>query len=292
MKTTTIITSMLAATALTLVAVPSTEASAIVEYLFNETGTTAFNTGSAASADLTLGSSPDQGDTHGPGGLLGSTALDHAFGDTSISARGITPAGEVSELDGLFSFTMTGWYDSERSNGLVGNERRLIDTGSSDDLTFRLEGGESGPNQDMLRLRVEGMAVVSGAGTYPADGDELVFFAVSYDGTLTANNALFYRGTQSGGVSLVATQTINAGALDTAGSMRVGVGGRLGFNAPRTFHGTMDNVRIFGSTTDDSGALGLGEIDQVFQGDLIPEPASLALLALGAGLLSLVRRRT
>jgi len=132
---------------------------------------------------------------------------------------------------------------------------------------------------DMLRLRVDAAGVVvSGVGTYPADGNELVFVAVSYDGTKTSSNVLFYRGTAATSLSLVSTVTLNEGTVDTFPG-RLAVGGRSGFNGPRTFHGIMDNVRIFGSKTDATGALSLAEIDEVFQGDFTEEvPAGTVIL--------------
>ena len=247
-------------------------ASPIVEYLFEESGTVASNTGSAASADLTLGKNGATSDTHSPegDGYSGLRALDHRFGDTAIGARGVS--GNVPELDGLDSFTLMGWYDSERSDGWVGNERRLFDTGASDTFTFRLEGGESGPGQDMLRLRIGGNTVVSGAGTYPDDGNEYVFFAVTYDGSQASDNVLFYRGNDSTEPSVVATVSLNAGPVPVRTNFVVAVGGRIGFNGPRTFHGLLDNARIFGSTTDASGALSDLEILSFYLIDKGSEP--------------------
>jgi uncharacterized protein (TIGR03382 family) len=242
----------------------------LAEYRFEETGTTAINTGSlGAVANLSMGSTlADPSDRHSPpgDGVHSSTpiALDHRFGDDSVGARAVS-SSSVSGLDNLAGLTVTGWYLSERGDGLVGNERRLV-ANHDGGLGFVVEGGAIAGNQSMLRLTVRSGNVVSGIGTYPGSA-QYTYFAVTFDGTSGANNVQFYRGdTGLTPAALVATQTLLfADTGDNGNSMAVG--GNAGLNAPRTFHGLLDDVRIFGSV------LSAGDIEAVRLSSL-PEPAT------------------
>jgi hypothetical protein len=281
----TLIAAILVGTALT--AQRAHAAAPLTEHLFEETGTTALNTGTLGSAaNLTMettAASPT--DRHSPAGdgvsVISLRALDHRFGDTSIGAHAIS-SGNVAGLNSLSGMTVTGWYLSERADRLVGNERKLVaNTGGS--AGFRIEGGESGPNQDMLRLAANGGAIVSGTGTYPNPGSaKYTFFAVTFDGTSGSNNVQFYRGYTDTPAAVVATVTL--AVSNTGLSTEVlSLGGHTGLNAPRTFHGLLDDVRIYGSVL--SGA----EIAQV-QASSLPEPTCLGLLLVG-GMMVMRRRR-
>jgi hypothetical protein len=95
--------------------------------------------------------------------------------------------------------------------------------------------------------------------------DQWVFFAITYDSTLSSDNMKFYQGTTSQSVALVFTATVNGGAIRNAGNLLV-LGN--GANAVRAFPALFDNMRIFGSKSADSGALTLAEIEAYRSADV------------------------
>jgi hypothetical protein len=147
-----------------------------------------------------------------------------------------------------------------------------------------------------MRLTTDNLPLAQGGGGSTTLTQQWVFFAISYDGTLTSNNVNFYSGTIGSTVSLINQGTINAGAItDDAVGFALG----NGWNAfSRPFDGLMDNVRIFGSKTDATGVLGLSDLQYIQSQDLnnealaiVPEPGSATMIASGIALLGLVRRR-
>jgi hypothetical protein len=137
-------------------------------------------------------------------------------------------------------------------------------------------------------------AQVSGPGY--GNVNNWTFFAVTYDGSLVPGieNVKFYRGDFSGGESnavLVSSHTLRDSNNDPVNgsvgddNQRLNIGQRpVGVGM---FDGWLDVLRIFGSKTDGSGALSLGEI-QYWQSQ-VPEPSVAVLLAV-AGCLLLRRR--
>jgi hypothetical protein len=269
----------------------------IAEYMFDEPGGVyATNTGtSSVTTPLEMFNNGVLADTHGPGFAKG--GLDQRFvngstsGQAQLTTGGNTTTIDDNNLDAFVSFTLMGWMKSETVDGantVVGNERRLVGKWDFSSDGYMLEGGESGPSQNYLRLRVGGSSVVSGANW--GDLNQWTFFAVTYDGSLGTNNVNFYKGTQPGGennAALVSTTTLAAGTVVDNGNALV-VGGRQGGNAARSFDGIMDAVRIFGSQSDSSGALSLSEIQ--FWQSQVPEPSAVLLLSVGGVLL--LRRRS
>jgi hypothetical protein len=67
-------------------------------------------------------------------------------------------------------------------------------------------------------------------------------------------------------------------ANNTAG---LTVGNYADTSIQRPFDGLLDNMRIFGSTTDASGALSLAELETIRAADIIPEPGAVWLLLIG-----------
>jgi hypothetical protein len=83
----------------------------LLQYGFNETGTTAFNSGTLAGADLTMfNSSGVATDRHTAGGVSGASS-DRAFDNTGGGFRAGMSA-DIAGTDSLQSFTITGWYNT------------------------------------------------------------------------------------------------------------------------------------------------------------------------------------
>jgi hypothetical protein len=74
------------------------------------------------------------------------------------------------------------------------------------------------------------------------------------------------------------------------GDMYFGVGTGHAGNPFNCSSGYYDNVRIWASKTDGSGALTADQLEAVRQADLIPEPATMLILGMG-GLLLTKRRK-
>lgn len=267
----------------------TSHATLILDYNFNQTGTTVTNGGSAgAGANLTFqNSSFVATDLHGaPGsgvsGLFGDRAFDNSastgMGNAGTGGRGVT-SGPISVLSGLDSMTIAGWFNVST---VIGGNARLLDSLGSG-LGFNLYASGAG----ILSLQVDG-AVATSSASYGATGS-WVFFAVTYDGTLTSNNAKFYVGTTNTAVSLVNTATLNQGELGTSG-VAVGVG-NAAQTTNRPVDGLMDNIQLYGEATGSGGVLSLSELDAV-RLSAVPEPGSLTLA--GFSLLGIVlawRRR-
>lgn len=216
--------------------------------------------------------------------------------NTSIAGMGTT-SGRVSlpddnNLDGLMSFTVAGWY---RSDTIISNNARLVSkrtTGASPTGTagFDLYG-----TTGQLALHVGNnttggySSVFSGANTF-TNVNDWVFFAASYDGTLAANNVVFYRGLISSGavtVATLATGTLNYGQVGSnSGGLNIGAFN----NGTAGFDGFLDSIRVYGSPTDASGVLTFAQLQQLATGDVIPEPSVLVLFSCGALSVWCVRR--
>ncbi|EIP98978.1 PEP-CTERM putative exosortase interaction domain-containing protein [Opitutaceae bacterium TAV1] len=284
----------------------------LLEYTFDDYtagSTTAKNTGSLGSAaDLTLyqavGLTGGAADRFGTAADLYSAAntglrnTGRAFNNTAATGMGSggnTNTGNRAQtgneasaaIGALQSFTVQGWFKTGGDTA-IGDGAKLFEmytTTGPKGLTV------SAANGSQLILNVDGATRTStGTAPYGATGS-WVFFAVSYDGTLTANNVNFYVGSETGPTTLVSTGTLDAGALSVTGT-GLALGNSLGSNS-RPFDGLIDDIRLFGSVSDDSGVLSIGQIESLRATGAIPEPSTVALIAgasiLGAALV--VRRR-
>ncbi len=263
------------------------QAALILDYNFNQTGTTATNNGTAgAAANLSLqNSSGTATDLHGASGsgvsgLAGDRAFDNSastgMGSAGTGGRAVT--APVSLLNGLTSMTLAGWFNVPTAIG--GNARLMDNLGTN--LGFNLYASGSG----ILSLQVNAGAATSTA-SYGATGS-WVFFAVTYDGTLSSNNALFYVGSTASAVSLVKTATLNQGALGTSG-VNFGAGNmQNGFARP--VDGLMDNIQLYGANSGSGGVLTSSQLE-VIRAVAIPEPSSLALIGLSLAGIAFAHRR-
>lgn len=243
----------------------------IVEYLFDELGTKSPNRGSASTASagfqLADGSVIDLHTAGGMGisGLIG----DRAFDNTGSSAMGSMGTGgkaiqttSLETLAGLKSFTLQGWYKTQ--SGLLTAAARLFDKqGGSSSGGFTLSSG--GPGQ--LSLYVNSLSVgITSTNSYSESGT-WVFYAVTYDSTAVSGNVKFYKGGINTGVTQVGDAlTYNQGAVLT-NSSGLALGNLPNGNA-RPFDGYLDNMRVYGSTTDALGALSINDLETIRAADV------------------------
>lgn len=237
---------------------------------FNEDGgSRAENHGSAGPASLILRNAESQpaelftADGTGATGKPGDRAFDLSAA-TGMGAEDPPfqgPSGMVhpsepglATLSGLTSFTITGWF--KPAGKLVGAARILV-TG-----LFGLQAG----NEHQIQLSInDGTGKPIHLTSDPAYSfvDSWMFFAVTYDGLSASDNVHFYIGAPAaGGLEPAGTGSIHAGPLGAmTGSLLVGNNSPKGI---RPYQGLLDDLAIYGSTTDSSGALPVDQIEKVY----------------------------
>lgn len=247
----------------------------IMEFRFNETGTTAPSTGTDA-APVTLRNGAQittdlhSADQVGVSGMPSDRAFDNSA-STGMGSDGVGGKGRMSDddnVDGLLSLTLQGWLrtQSEPLNNLA---RLCTKQGSTSG--FLLLGASSGT----LDLEINNVGSTTDTAAWSEVG-EWIFFAVTYDGTTSASNVRFYKATRSLPVTLVETRSLNQGrALENTNDFNVGNSGGTGVNRP--FDGWLDNVRVFGSRSDDRGALSAAQLEYFRQRDVQNPPDDVRL---------------
>src|SRR3990172_6665378 len=245
---------------------------AILEYKFNETGSTAPSTGSNATVLILKDSSGAATDLHsadslGVSGLAGDRAFDNTGSTSMGGSGGRAEQADLAAIDTLKSFTLQGWFKTDGISTLGTNARLFHNFAGSNGFDLY---GKSTINGDMTLGVDNGDADTSGA--IYGDTQTWIFFAVTYDGTLASNNVKFYKGSGISTVTQIGTHTVNKSAVDNEGT-GLGIGNKSGSsNFP--FDGFLDNIRIFGSQSDNSGALTLSQLETFRSGDVPPSVIS------------------
>jgi hypothetical protein len=173
-------------------------------------------------------------------------------------------AGPLEHLKNLKSFTMTGWIIA-RSAVEVPGGNRLISWLDRDgvEVVHRADGSlQVGINQKAETSPLRSPPQQIPAVHPTAEGALLMnwrFFAVTYDSTAATSHAKIYVGTRDADASLVARLDYSMGCtgLRIAPGMSIGnVPAAQRMQSPKAnFRGLIDEVRVFGSTRDGSGAL-------------------------------------
>ena len=249
----------------------------ILEFTFNETGVNAFSTGSETNAAIFLvGSSTvrdlHSADTRGVSGLPGDRAFDNSIssGMGSAGSGGRATISDTDGVDGLLSLTLQGWFEAEGA-GLTDLARLISKQSSATGFLLLGTGGN-------LSLEINNVGTTS-TGVHYADAGIWVFFAVTYDGTASANNVRFYKGTRTNVVTLVETRTLNQGrALENSGAITIGNANSDG-SLMRPFDGWLDNFRVFGNSINSSGALSLQQLEFLRSKDVqnVSDPIALSI---------------
>ena len=260
----------------------------LLEYKFDTGTTNTPNSGSVSGADLAF-RAPGTGApltnatfTTGVSGQAGDYAFNTAA--TSMSGNGVvaTTTVDVQAIDELTSFTISGWYKTDGTVSFVGSNARLVMdyvTGAGWQLL-----GNNNTTTPSYYFYADGGNIGNAplSGTVLDQTQEWVFFAITYDGTLTANNLKFYGGDVDTAVALLHTATLNQGAMgDNDAAFTVGNQA----SRDRAFDGDIDNIRLHGEkVSDGSGVLSLAELEAIRKADVIPEPTTMLLFGVGVAL--------
>jgi len=238
------------------------QAELLFEFTFNDAGPTTQMTERSA-LDWTLSFQNQDGspaDLHGSlGSGVSGQPFDRAFDNTASTGMGSGESGgratvATASLPECQSFTLSGWLRTAAVP--IGGFARIFYWDATDQIYGRMNG--------VLRLAVNSEGVNSEAAFLPTN--EWVFFAATYDGTLTQDNVRFYHGSLTQPVTAGAPQTLPAGALQVGGGPFT-----IGNNSPdstptQPFDGWLDNFRMHGGTGH-SGLLALAELESLRAAD-------------------------
>ena len=207
----------------------------------------------------------------------------------------------MNDIDTLQSFTLSGWYKTETTGTTNGGTPRLFwnhnDASGASGAGFSLQflsGSED------LKIDIDNdTAVVNTTGGKFADKQTWVFFAVTYDGTLTTNNLKFYKGYRNDAeallgtthttadTQLISTHSLDRGTVNTETS-GLHLGNRFAENRP--FDGELDEMRVDGQKIGAAGALSLAQLE-TYRMLAVPEPSTFVLAGMAAAMLFGLRRR-
>jgi hypothetical protein len=266
--------------------------SQVLIYNFNDAlGTTAANSGTGGTTDnLTIknsagtatdylsGNTSLTGDTSGVDGT-------QTLNLTSASAMGsgtgpyVSSAAAGAVFNGAVSFTIAGWYDASSA---IGGGARLLDVANNSDVIVYF------PSSTHVTLQVNSFsansATAGGSGTSPTLNatNQWTFFAITYsfNGTTVTDN--FYGGNTTG-TSSINDWTVSYTPTGTNGTISGGTSLAFGSgttgNSNNAFQGSFDNLYVYTSTTDATGALTLSQIDSLYA-LTIPEPPTVQYIFL------------
>jgi RNA polymerase sigma factor (sigma-70 family) len=245
----------------------------LFEFTFDHVqGTTVANTGTTAATIPNGYLSPvwPQSRSNVPDGIPG--GLNKASLDFGVDKQpyAVEIPGGGTALMSLRSFTISGWLNNHAPDEILGGNRIVCwhEHGSGVDLALRDHG--------RLQLGVNAWADqsengMSTAGMIPASAtsapENWRFFAVTYDSTLSASQISYYVGTPGQRVRLDATANCTVGPVGLKPSPGLTIGHVSADERTRNllsvFRGLIDHIRIWGSTTDGSGALTVEQLDAV-----------------------------
>jgi hypothetical protein len=199
----------------------------------------------------------------------------------------------IDQLRSLKSFTISGWtilheLKEGPSTKEAGAGARILSwfhpvkLNEGVELVLRADGAlQLGVNQwaDQSAARSKGEPFpVYDAKTTNAGAEAYKtwrFFAVSYDATASAGHVKFYSGTRNADLKLLNAVDYDRGNTGTKIAPTLTVGNVSPMIRPiapeRGYRGLLDEIRLFGSTYDGSGALSLEQLKKVQNRD-VPTP--------------------
>ncbi len=165
-------------------------------------------------------------------------------------------------LDGLKSFTICMWVRFEE---LPGTRSYLWTRKHSDPYNYilRLYQDQWGRPRQTVNMYEGSLSPYAYWGLL----DKWQFVAVTYDGTLTSQNEIFYKKIIGGTSMEKVIRDHDAGVLDSS-NFHIEFGEKI--------TGQIDEVRLYGSKTDSSGVLSQSQLEEIFTSDqegIFPGPA-------------------
>lgn len=258
-----------------LLALNTTYAGLVAQYLFNEgSGTTVANSGSAGSSgNLSLGGSPAA--VFSAAGFT-PNGSGHSMDNTASPAAGTGGYAQTSAsfdaVDNLSQATITGWMNIQVAASLARLVDRADGSVGSGQWSLYIDGDTS-----KLQLNLGGTSYVSNSFLTT---DQWIFFAVVINEDDGGNKIKFYSGdTLTAVTSRGVLSSTSPGLGDN--SKKLTIGNRE--NAGRAFDGYLWDVRIYDEALSSSAL-------ETVRVSGIPEPTTLGLIFLPAGIL-LSRRR-
>ncbi len=160
------------------------------------------------------------------------------------------------------SFTVTGWF---KTTAKLDKGGRLFELWDPLSHGFSLMVG---PGVLVLSLNKKTISSAYRSKNFYGQLDQWVFFAVTYDGSKTSDNVVFYSGTNADAPVVVNTESCAAGAIEPVHERHglLLVGNNSG--GIRPFFGLMDDVALYLGERDGSGALSAEQIKEVYDSDL------------------------
>lgn len=182
--------------------------------------------------------------------------------------------------NGLDSFTITAWIKADTLESFYDNGTVFANTTAPNLNGIHLYAGSANPGAMLLRVNGE-YRWGPGSLPYSTVGD-WQFIAITYDGTQTVDNVVWYW--EENGVLQSWTTSMTSGPVLASATAPIVIGGGNA-GAITRLHGGVDDFRMWGNSV--LSAADLAEVMNIHTS--IPEPATLALLGLGAG--AMLRKR-
>jgi len=265
------------------IALSSSIVSAVEPLLFFDfnagTGESAYGADSNPVELLMFGSNQEALSLYGEAGSgltgkPGDFALDIGKTTEAMGSKGQSgglarvPSGS-SELGAMTSFTVTGWF---KAASQLDGAARIVEYSDPTVAGFMIFA--NGPGMLTLSVNQQQAGIPRQSANILGEGGDgqWMFFAVTYDGSKTNANAIFYGGTTTSEPQIITTQDLNVGPiakLSRHGWLTIGNNN----DGIRPFHGMLDDIAIYASASDGSGALSAEQIAEIYKANLAATPS-------------------
>ncbi len=222
-------------------------ATLLLHYTFDEASGDALDTsGAAPTANGTFTANATR-TAEGSTPLGTGYALDLTGNGAVNNWVGVTAANGGSKLDAMQQFTLTIWVNMRSAPAAADRLMGRLGTTPFPGFDFLVgtpNSGTLGAGNFKLAMAVDSSTPLASTADTGADG-VWRFVALTYDGTLTAQNVRFYTGSTVDVVTQLGnTVTKNAGAVD-ASATEFRVGSTVASSSDRTPPAWMDDARVY-----------------------------------------------